>query len=303
MNSKSAPEISIVVCTYNRAALLKGALESLVAQDASPALFEVIVVDNNSTDETQSVTASFNGIDSINEAEQGLSAARNAGFRRARGHYVAYLDDDSRADPSWVTRAVKIISEQKPDYFGGPIYPFYTNEKPEWFKDDYETRVHHTETGPLPETCYISGSNMVFRRSILERLNGFLTTLGMRGRVTDYGEEVNLIVRARKAGYENGYYDHQLLIRHHVPPEKMKIGFLFRYHFRCGLKWKDYVEERPKRIASFMAMMFFFCKMCFLIIVGSVWRDRKEFPHYRQYLADKAKLMHLVGKYYSYALL
>ena len=106
--------LSVVVCTYNRSDILRSCLESLGAQSANPERFEVLVVDNNSTDGTFEMAVSFSGCHGnfrvIREPLQGLSNARNRGWREAQGRYVAYIDDDAIASVGWVAAICDFIA-------------------------------------------------------------------------------------------------------------------------------------------------------------------------------------------------
>ena len=135
--------LTIVICTRNRFALLKDLLSTIAQQEASTDLFEVLIVDNASTDRThQTVLEQQKGFPAnlryVMEPQVGLSFARNKGWKEAEGEYVAYLDDECRLPPEWLKVAHEIISSSQPDAFGGPIYPSYASEKPRWFKDSYE---------------------------------------------------------------------------------------------------------------------------------------------------------------------
>ena len=103
------PQFSVVICTYNRSQLLRGALDSVLGQDASD--YELLVVDDGSEDDTADVVATFDSpvVRYVRRPNGGLSAARNTGIKEARGQFVIFLDDDDRADPSWLsTLASKI---------------------------------------------------------------------------------------------------------------------------------------------------------------------------------------------------
>ena len=142
-----APKISVAVCTYNRAELLRGALQSLVEQSLDKALYEVLVVDNASTDHTSDVVRLFQcanpelEIILVSEARQGLGYARNTGFNNSKGAYVAFMDDDTRSDKNWLKLALDCFEHVRPTPWsvGGPVFPFYDSPKPAWFKDEYET--------------------------------------------------------------------------------------------------------------------------------------------------------------------
>src|SRR5690349_5231481 len=104
----SSWDVSVCICTYNRCQTLRSALESVLGQEADGVRFEVIVVDNNSTDDTKQVVESFvrRGHSNLRysfEGRQGLSHARNAGIAVARSPLVAFTDDDIRVAPDWVS--------------------------------------------------------------------------------------------------------------------------------------------------------------------------------------------------------
>ena len=132
--------ISVLICTYNRAKYLGPLLNSLAANDLASTAYEIIVVDNNCTDDTPQVCATFAQTHpSIQfhyciEAEQGLSAARNRAIREAKGSILVYVDDDALVD-TWYLRTIYEYLKSHPDIsaVGGPIIPLYENvEEPKW---------------------------------------------------------------------------------------------------------------------------------------------------------------------------
>ena len=107
--------LTVVVCTYNRSDLLAGCLESLCQQTIKKDKFEIILVDNNSTDNTSEIAKGF--LDQSNfryllETSPGLSHARNRGLNEAKGEYVGYIDDDARAKYDWLETAINIIESR-----------------------------------------------------------------------------------------------------------------------------------------------------------------------------------------------
>ena len=134
-------EISVVICTYNRSDILKNVLETVVNQTVDQSFYEVIIVDNCSTDQTESQVRNFSRLNTniryVLEKRVGLSHARNRGWKEARGRYVAYTDDDCELPEEWLTIALQIIENVEPDIFGGPYYPYYLSPKADWFKDEY----------------------------------------------------------------------------------------------------------------------------------------------------------------------
>ena len=132
--------MSVIMSTYNRGALLEDAIRSMLAQHAAiTPPFELIVVDNNSTDNTREIVLDrFARVDPrvqyLFESQQGLSYARNAGIRAARAPLVAFIDDDVRAQPDWVAAIARAFDEHPDaDVVGGrvlPIWPYDRQSQP-----------------------------------------------------------------------------------------------------------------------------------------------------------------------------
>lgn len=227
-------QISVVVCTYNRSELLWGCLESLAKQTLEVGLFEVIVVDNNSTDNTLEIADQFAktlpNLIILSELNQGLSHARNRGWREAGGAYVAFIDDDARAAPDWCERILKAFNAVTPTpvAIGGQIHPWYEVPPPSWFTDDFEIRTWGKFAGflELPRARYgFSGSNMAFQRQILERFGGFSPQYGIVGGKLRMGEDTEFFYRI----YEeepNFWYDPLIKVLHLVP--KRNYNILYR---------------------------------------------------------------------------
>ena len=167
-------KLSVIICTYNRAQLLHTVLHSLKNQSADRSLFEVLVVDNNSNDTTRETVEAFPEFTYAFEPVQGLSQARNTGWERSQGDYVAYLDDDAKADIHWIEGIIDIIAKTDPVpvVIGGPILAWYEIQPPRWFLDEFETRDTDRSTGFCKEKTAFSGSNMIFRRDLLGRFGG-----------------------------------------------------------------------------------------------------------------------------------
>ncbi|MCP5461993.1 MAG: glycosyltransferase family 2 protein [bacterium] len=235
-------KLSVVVCTYNRDCMLAHCLRSLTNQTVDPKQFEVIVVDNNSTDKTRYVILGYEEhfpyIRSIKEPKQGLSNARNAGWRAAKGTYVAYLDDDAQAVPAWCERIIAAFETASPQpvAVGGVIHPWYEDYPPPWFSDDLEIRSWGDSAGFLnsPDARYgFSGSNMAFRREVLETFGGFSDSFGMDGRTIRMSEEVELFCRIyRSEPYF--WYDPSIKVLHFAPFEHMTCRYRFKRGFQCG---------------------------------------------------------------------
>lgn len=245
------PKISVIVPSYNEGPYLKACFDSLRDQTATEDQFEVIMIDNNSEDNSfeimQKYAEKYQNFRAFSETKQGLSNSRNRGVEESSGEYLAFMDGDAKAHSNWIQLAIEIAEQEQPDIFGGPIHPYYVTEKPSWFKDDYELRMHHDTTGPLPAGKYISGSNIIFKRSTLAEFGGFNPDMGMKGKQLAYGEESVLIKRAHDEG-KKLYYHLDLIVDHLVPEYKMNLLFFLSTRFERGISGFQMKLERGKAL-------------------------------------------------------
>lgn len=252
----SDPFLSVIVCTYNRSAFLDKCLTSLRNQDLPRDRFEVIVVDNNSTDDTPAVAATHAracpDMRYVVETQQGLSHARNRGCREARGDYLVYNDDDAILPPEYLRMVAKVIREHAPEILGGPVYPYYTSRKPHWFRDQYEVKNYEGRSG-FSTTCRVTGVNFIIRKELLERLGMFDPSLGMKGDQLGLGEEAKVLdtyraVTPREA--QKVFYSQECYVRHHIPPWKMDIPYALRRSFQTG-RMKVKMEAIRRKVTPF----------------------------------------------------
>jgi glycosyltransferase involved in cell wall biosynthesis len=291
--------ISAVICTHNRAALLRDAVKSLLAQSLDERSYEIIVVDNCSTDETVEVIAAeqriapSSRIRLIHEPQLGLGYARNAGWRQSRGTFVAYMDDDAKAEPTWLEQAVECFARHTPApvAVGGPILPYYLTPKRSWFKDEYELRSWGDHERPLRRGESFSGSNMVFRRDVLESFGGFDCRVGMSGTRLSVGEERSLFERLAKAS--DGqllYYSPDVIVYHAVPEVKMRPLYHLRRSFATG---RDlYVLSGPTERQQCLRGLRHAMRAIREQSVAAL-RQFREFPDYRNWIVESVSLVAL----------
>ena len=238
--------ISAVICTYNRADMLPGAINSLVQQSLDPQQFEIIIVDNASTDDSAALVRTFqveytqHSIVLLHEARQGLSYARNRAWQHAKGQFVAYLDDDAKAGPNWLKDALQLFDTIGPTplCLGGPAYPFYTTAKPDWFQDTYEIRSWGNEARFLDEGEAFAGLNMIWQKETLKQYGGFDVSLGVTGDYLLLGEESALFRKIwQESDHANFYYSPALHVQHWVPPTKMTVWYKLKRPFVSGRTW------------------------------------------------------------------
>jgi len=241
---KPPMRFSIVIATYNRAALLRDTLASLSRlQIDTP--WEVVVVDNNSPDNTHEIVdeaaRSFPvRLQYVFEREQGRSAALNSGFRVAEGDIIVTTDDDVRVETDWLKHIEFGLATKQCDYVGGRVVPLWEAEPPRWIPRtngrlwaviallDYgSTPIRLGARVPL-------GVNMAMRREAIERVGGFDTRIGRKAG-TLLGQEVReWCMRATAAGLV-GYYIPSMVVQHLIPRDRLNKQYFRRWFYWRGI--------------------------------------------------------------------
>ena len=210
MTDPQRVSLSVILCTRNRSASLRVALDSLVAQDPPGGEWEIIVVDNGSTDDTQEVVGAFasRGVRYTFEATPGLGRARNCGIAIARGAVLAFTDDDVVVHPDWTRRICARFAEDSSiaAVFG------YT------YGDTGVASMFSMRTRPYP--CYLEGkqcvwesspgNNMAYRRAVMERIGLFDASLGP-GAKYHMADDAEFSYRLFKAGLK-AFYDPEVRV-------------------------------------------------------------------------------------------
>lgn len=159
-------DLSVIICTFNRAHYLRKAIHSLLKQTLPPETFEILVVDNGSTDETcQMMTEEFDSVTNLRylyEPTPGLSHARNTGWKHAQGDYVAYLDDDAIAVSDWCHNILNVFKsyEIRPGCVGGRVAPIWESSCPHWVS---VTMQHYLSSSLVSNSDCAQARAMAFR--------------------------------------------------------------------------------------------------------------------------------------------
>ena len=237
-------KITAVVCTYNRCQILKQALESIAASKVPASVdWEVLIVDNNSKDETRAVAEEFCRKDParfryVFESEQGLSAARNAGFRESRGDVVAYTDDDAVVEPDWLWNLTAALQEREWIGSAGRIVPVWPGSLPGWLSTSDPNMMgpfgaFDLGKTPISLTRPPYGGNMAFRKEAFERYGGFRTNLGRSGSNLQGREDVEFGNRLLEAG-ERLRYEPDAVIHHPVFEQRLTKSYVLRWWYWYG---------------------------------------------------------------------
>ena len=239
-------KISIVIATYNRAQSLLRILHSVVGQTAPAEKWECVVVNNNSTDDTEAVFADFAAahptldLKMVTETKQGLSNARNCGIAASRGEYIAIVDDDETLEDTFAESYIDFF-----DAFptamaaGGAVKACYESTRPRWMSHFTEQMIANPldldiAVTVFPKSRVPAGGNMAFRREIFDRVGLFNPKFGRNGQSLVGGEENDLFARLRREG-ELLYFVPNAAIYHHIPDSKLTDDYFDRLSYNVGL--------------------------------------------------------------------
>lgn len=237
-------DVSVVLCTYNRAEVLPNALESLLHQDAAGVRYEIVLVDNNSTDPTRAVVESLAArggryLRYVFEAKQGLAHARNTGILSARAPIIAFTDDDVTVTPNWVA-IIKRTFDAHPevDCIGGRVLPRWRPSPPSWLTREHWGPLALLDYGDEPfyvtasrRLCLI-GANTAFRKDMFSRI-GMLAphVQSMKREVAT--EDHEILVRLWRSGGQ-GLYTPYLLVISEIASDRVAKCYHRRWHQRNG---------------------------------------------------------------------
>ena len=256
-------KLSLIIATYNRAQSLLRTLRSVVSQSAAPELWECIVVNNNSTDNTAEVFACFAAenqdfdLRMVTETKQGLSNARNCGITASVGEYVAIVDDDETLESSYIESYIEFFdSFPTAMAAGGAVRAEYESHRPRWMSHYTERMIANPIDLDVVVTLFPSsrvpaGGNMAFRREIFDRVGLFNPRLGRNGQSLIGGEENDLFARLRAAG-ELLYFVPNAAIYHHIPDAKLTDEYFDRLSYNVG-RSKALRAQSDEELSELMA--------------------------------------------------
>ncbi|HUK63129.1 MAG TPA: glycosyltransferase family A protein [Dongiaceae bacterium] len=250
-----APRLSVVICTRNRARVLPEALACYPRLTADFP-WELIVVDNGSSDGTREVLERFAAtvafpVRVVSEPRKGLSRARNRGWRLARAAIVVFTDDDCYPEPDFLTRILECFERRPIGYLGGRILLYD--------KDDFPITILKRdsplvlEPGTFIDTGVVQGANMSARREALEAVGGFDEMLGAG---TPFcSEDIDFVGRLSAAGYAGAYDPAPLVLHHHRRRASEEVRALARtYDIGRGAYFMKCLLEPARRRPAWVAI-------------------------------------------------
>ncbi len=258
--------ISVIIPTFNRSILLKDCLESLTLQTLETLKFEVILVDNGSTDDTRAVAESFHSrlqLKYIFAPESGLHIGRHAGMHKASSEILVFCDDDIIADPSWLESISGAFRDSDVTLVGGNNRPLFESNPPVWLQRLWNRPVASGQAlahlsildfgeGEFDvDPGYIWGCNFAVRRNALEQAGGFhpdsmpYKKIRLRGdgetAVSDY---------IRKSGLRARFHA-GASVRHRVPVTRMSMLYFKNRSYAQGIS-DSYTDFRRIRKTSIL---------------------------------------------------
>jgi glycosyltransferase involved in cell wall biosynthesis len=231
--------VSVIICCYNSANRLPETLKHLALQkDLGNIAWEVIIVDNASTDNTlhaavtewQKYSVVNGGFKVVTENTPGLSHARQKGIDQSQFDYIIFCDDDNWLNESYLSIAYDIM-QSKPQVgaLGGHNIPVTDGQLPDWFEPYqgwYAAGKQATKTGDVSERMYVWGAGMVLRKDLFTKALGKVPSLlsDRKGNALTSGGDAEICKRLLFMGYTL-FYDDSLVLKHYMPPDRLTIAY------------------------------------------------------------------------------
>ena len=236
--------VSIVVATYNRCDFLEDCIKSYEEQNCDKSLFEVLIIDNNSTDDTEIVSRKLIekypelDVRYMIETNQGLSYGRNRGIKESKYDLIHFFDDDAVATPNYICSIIDTFERYpKAKAAGGKILLNYFEGRPKWSSVYIESIFGLFDIGDnemeFPRKNYPRGSNMTFKRELFDDLGPFDSSLGRKGKIMLGGEEKEMFQRVYESG-ASVIYNPLTVCYHAVPERRTRVDFMRIQVFGIG---------------------------------------------------------------------
>ena len=237
--------LSVIICTYNRDKYIYNVLESLAKNTLPKELYEIVLVNNNCTDNTQSECERFAHdfpdviFRSFVETHQGLSHARNRGINESGGDILVYVDDDALVNAEYLQTYYDFFNQYPDiDAAGGPIIPKYETEEPTWMSHFTKALITGykylgDKVKEFPKNDYPGGGNAAYRASVFEKIGLFNVDLGRKGDSLVGAEEKDIFDKMTTLGMRF-YYLPTAILYHLIPEKKLSKDYFDRLTYSIG---------------------------------------------------------------------
>jgi GT2 family glycosyltransferase len=231
------PRVTVAVLTYNRSRRLRETLAGMVRQNYPAGGWELIVVDNNSTDDTRDIVLSFAAEVPaprlVVETRQGLDHGRNRAIDEAKGDVIVLADDDILVGPDWLAQMVAPFGSDdahRIGVVGGEVVPVFPDGVPPWLEKAHRPLGFRRDPGPLPPGQAPMGANFAFPRWAFERFGKFDTSLDRQGERLFGGGDSEMIRRIRAAGLEAWFVPGARAL-HQMSSDRLTLRYATRHAF------------------------------------------------------------------------
>ena len=250
--------ISVILCTYNRQKYIYNVLRSIAENTLPHDQYEIVLVNNNSTDDTAAECRRFSGdypdiaFRYCVETNQGLSYARNRGIRESQGDLLAYVDDDATVNPQYLeSYATFFARHPQAVAAGGPILPVYETEEPRWMshytRQLITGRLYHGDSErQFPRDSYPGGGNACYRRSVFDTIGLFNVELGRKGNSLIGAEEKDLFDKMNSHNMKF-YYIPTAILYHIIAPYKLTDDYFERLTHSIGVSERFRTQQISKK--------------------------------------------------------
>ena len=295
--------VTVAICTWNRCESLRETLEQFCSlRVPSNTDWELLVINNNCTDDTDAMVASFQArlpVRLLHEPTPGQSYARNLAVREARGEYLLWTDDDVIVDSGWMESLLVPLRDGTAEWSFGRSEPKWPGKVPAWYSDRFRGYFAVLDYGPTSYriTNYLQhfyGLNFAGKVESHRALGGFRNDFGFKGDAGGVGEDVDLFQRAFDANMPIVYCP-SALVKHVIPVQRTQKAYHRRRHWLANEVYYAVLPEMFPRAPWFLGLPRFFFGHA-AIDVGAYLRsllsgNRSEAFYYELRLVRFARLL------------
>lgn len=250
--------LSVIICTYNRCKYIYNVLQSIAENDFSQDGYEIVLVDNNCTDDTEAECQRFQNdypniiFRSVKESHQGLSYARNCGIREAQGDILVYVDDDALVNKAYLqTYADFFATHPDIDAAGGPIIPKYESAEPSWMSHYTKMlltgyKYNGDKVKEFASNDYPGGGNAAYRASVFDKVGLFNVELGRKGDSLAASEEKDIFDKMKAMGMRIYYLPNAILF-HLIPDRKLTEDYFNQVSYGIGQSERQRTKSISQR--------------------------------------------------------